>query len=68
MRKPTKGRGQMAERVPPGGRALERIKQDRTARGLAGPRPPGALVLETVRPATKGGASGRSAKKGRVKR
>ena len=33
MRRPS-GKGKDSENVPPGGRAFQRIQQDRTARGL----------------------------------
>ncbi len=47
MRKPTTGHGRNAvpEQTPPGGRALERVKQDRLARQLPSPPAPGELIL-----------------------
>ena len=47
MKKSTTNTGRkLTGPVPPGGRALERVKQDRLARGLAAPRPPGRLELD----------------------
>lgn len=48
MRKPTKkrkGSKGSSERVPAGGRAMERVKQDQLARGIGGARRGGKLVL-----------------------
>lgn len=48
MRKPTnkrKGTKRASERVPAGGRAMERVKQDNLARGIGGARRGGKLVL-----------------------
>lgn len=45
-----KRRSPDADRTPPGGRALERVQQDRRARGLPPARVPGTLSLETDSP------------------
>jgi hypothetical protein len=61
MRKPTTGHGRKAvpEQTPPGGRALERVKQDRLARRLPSPRAPGSLILtDDTAAATTGSKSG----------
>lgn len=54
MRKPTTGKGRkaVADQTPPGGRALERVKQDRLARQLSSARAPESLTLVPDKPAT----------------
>lgn len=61
MRRPSTGKGERApaEPVPPGGRAFERVKQDRIARGLGGPPEPGTLVLGDGSPSRKRRPSGK---------
>ena len=47
MRRPTKrGDKADAEKTPPGGRALERVKQDRRARGLPATVASGSLTVD----------------------
>jgi hypothetical protein len=46
MKRPSKSTGTKPQSVPPGGRAAERLRQDRLARGLASPPKPGILDLE----------------------
>ncbi len=56
MRKPSKGKmkkGEPYADVPPGGRAFQRIQQDRIARGLGETSKPGELVLEVTKPTAK---------------
>jgi hypothetical protein len=53
MRKPSKGNQKTDEaddQVPPGGRALGRIQQDRLARGLGGITRSATLSLEDSKP------------------
>ena len=56
MRKPSKGKTKKSEpyaEVPPGGRAFQRIQQDRMARGLGEISKPEELVLEVTKPTAK---------------
>ena len=55
MQTPSVGKTQPApsEQVPPGGRAFERVKQDRAARGLGAPPQAGTLVVEDGSPSKK---------------
>ncbi len=48
MRRPTTGQGRKAsaDKTPPGGRAFERVKQDRLARELSGARVYESLTLK----------------------
>jgi hypothetical protein len=48
MRKPPSSKGQRepSDVTPPGGRALERVRQDRLARGLGDLPKSGSLVLD----------------------
>lgn len=64
MRRPTgpKGRSPDADRTPPGGRALERVQQDRLARGLPAAHVPEALTLDCDPPATAPKAARATAK------
>lgn len=69
MRRPTTGQGRKAsaDKTPPGGRAFERVKQDRLARQLSGAPAPASLTLEDHAPAaTK--ASRAAAKSAKTKR
>ena len=69
MRKPTTGKGRkaVADQTPPGGRALERVKQDRLARQLSSARAHESLTLKDHAPAaTK--ASRAAAKAAKTKR
>ena len=45
MRTPTRKGSKSTERVPPGGRAYERVKQDQRARGIGDAKSGGSLVL-----------------------
>lgn len=45
MRKPTRKGSKTKERVPPGGRARERVKQDQRSRGFGGAKSSGSLIL-----------------------
>jgi hypothetical protein len=70
MKRPAgrKGRSPDADRTPPGGRALERVQQDRLARGLPPAEVPGTLSVEDDPPAAsrpRGGAKARKASKTR---
>jgi len=56
MRKPSKGKTKKSEpyaEVTPGGRAFQRIQQDRIARGLGEISKQGELVLEVTKPTAK---------------
>jgi len=56
MRKRSKGKTKKSEpyaEVPPGGRAFQRIQQDRIARGLGEISKQGELVLEVTKPTAK---------------
>jgi hypothetical protein len=46
MKRPSKPGDDKEESVPPGGRAAERLRQDRLARGLASPPKPSTLDLD----------------------
>lgn len=52
MKRPAgrKRRSPDANRTPPGGRALERVQQDRRARGMRPAMVPGTLTLDTDSP------------------
>lgn len=52
MRRPAgrKGRSPDADKAPPGGRALERVQQDRRARGLPSAQVPGTLSVDSDSP------------------
>lgn len=53
MRRPSRGnekKGDADDKVPPGGRARQRIQQDRAARGLGEIPEPVTLTLEDDRP------------------
>ena len=57
MRKPPKGNAKTddaADKVPPGGRALRRIQQDRNARGLGDITRAATLSLEDSKPPEPG--------------
>jgi hypothetical protein len=55
MRTPAKAKasGAATKKSPPGGRALERVRQDQAARGLTPKAPAGKLVIEGEGPAAK---------------
>jgi hypothetical protein len=73
MKRPAgrKGRSPDADRTPPGGRALERVQQDRQARGLPPARIPGDLTLDSDPPTVPrpraGGPAGRAPARRRAK-
>ncbi len=56
-----KRRSPDADRTPPGGRALERVQQDRRARGLQPARVPGTLSVDAGSPAKSARKSAKKA-------